>query len=124
MPTDGRAGDNSLTPSRIRNGEGSEVACAAGQAQAPSNRGHAGDMRFKKPIADEDREALRRLIEAERMIRRSDGRYGTPKEALITGAIVARLKQRDLAVSGFDRKTIAPSDKGRRLYAEMNDATR
>jgi hypothetical protein len=78
-----------------------------------------GDTRLKKPIADEDREAVRRLIEAGKMIRRADGRWGTASRPLITGAVAARLKARSLAVSAFDKQTMYPSDKGKRLYAEM-----
>lgn len=122
MPHKSRASGN--CPERsFEELERSGVGCAAGVAHVQSNRGHPGDMRIKRPIADEDREALRRLVEVGNMIRRSDGRYGTAREPLITGAIVARLKVRQLAVSGFDRKSVAPSDKGRRLYAEMKNAT-
>lgn len=118
MPHEGRVSGN--CPERSNKElERSGVGCAAGQAHVLSNKGHPGDMRLKKPIADEDREALKRLVEVGRMIRRTDGRYGTAREPMITQGIVARLKQRDLAVSGFDRKSIAASDKGRRLYAEM-----
>jgi hypothetical protein len=101
----------------------SGVACAAGPARPMWGAGRPGDMSFKKPIADEDREALKRLVETGKMIRRKDGRYGTAAKAMITNVIAARLKARELAVTGYGKpRTMYPSDKGRRLYAEMSDA--
>jgi hypothetical protein len=120
MPTDGRAQSVSVPDEAGATMPHRDDVCAAGQAYGPWNTGRPGDMRLKKPVADEDREALKRLVEAGRMIRRGDGRYGTPAKALITSVVAARLKARELAVSGFDKqKTMYPSDKGRRLYAEM-----
>jgi hypothetical protein len=78
---------------------------------------------FQETDRDEDREALKRLVETGKMIRRKDGRYGTAAKAMITNVIAARLKARELAVAGYGKpRTMYPSDKGRRLYAEMNDA--
>lgn len=124
MPHESRASDNSLTPSRIRSGEVSEVVCAAGQASSFSNRGHAGDLRLKKPMAPEDREALTNLCRNEKMIRRGDGQgYGTETQTLATSIVAARLKARGFAVSSFDQRTMYPSDKGKRLFAEMKNAS-
>lgn len=93
-----------------------------GQACGPWNTGRPGDTRLKSPVAAEDREALMRLVEAGKVVRRSDGRWGTSSRPLMTGAIAARLKERTLAVSGFEELTMVASDKGKRLYAEMKNA--
>jgi hypothetical protein len=120
MPTDGRAQSVSVPDEAGATMPHQDDMRAAGQAYGPWNTGRPGDTRLKKPVAKEDREALKRLVEAGRMIRRGDGRYGTTAKPLITNVVAARLKARELAVSGFDKqKTMYPSDKGRRLYAEM-----
>jgi hypothetical protein len=120
MPHESRTSSNSLDPSCIRSDDDSGAGCAAGQARAMWGAGNPGDTRLKNPVSTEDREALKRLVEAGRMIRRSDGRYGSAAKAMMTQANAQRLKARELAVSGFDKqKTMYPSDKGRRLYAEM-----
>jgi hypothetical protein len=72
-------------------------------------------------IADEDREALRRLVEVGRMIRRVDGSYGTASKKMITNAVAVRLKARHLAVAGFKKDMVA-SERGKRLNAEARDA--
>lgn len=100
--------------------ERSGVGCAAGQAHTPSNRGHAGDIRLKKPMSEEDRQALINLCRNGKMIRRGDASgYGTETQALATNDVAARLKARGFAVSSFDQQTMYPSDKGKRLFAEI-----
>lgn len=76
-----------------------------------------GDNRIVAPIAPEDREALRRLCDAGRMIRRTDGSYGTAAEKLITNAVAVRLKRRGLATPGFN-KDMFPSMRGKQCNAE------
>lgn len=77
---------------------------------------------IKKPITPEDREALRRLCKLGKMIRRSDGSYGTPKQELIACDVAARLKARRFAIPGFDRELV-PTAKGIQANGEGNDAT-
>lgn len=77
-----------------------------------------GDNRTRASIAPEDREALRRLCEVGKLIRRTCGNYGTRQRILITNLVAARLRARDLAVSGFNRELV-PTEKGIRLNAEV-----
>ena len=67
------------------------------------------------------REGLRRLIEHGKMIRRTDGSYGSKIRTLITNAVATRLKATDLAVSGFNRELV-PTNKGRQVDSEASDA--
>lgn len=123
MPHDSRASGN--CPERsFEELERSGVACAAGQAQVTSNRGHAGDIRLKKPMSGEDRDALANLCQLGVMVRRGDRKgYGTATQVLATNDIAARLKARGFAVSSFDQQTMYPSNKGKRLYVEMSNAS-
>jgi hypothetical protein len=68
-------------------------------------------------LVQQDREALKRLCDVGRMIRRNDGGYGTGAKTLITNAVAIRLKQRGLAVPGFN-KDMFPSIRGKELNAE------
>lgn len=111
MPHESRASGNSLTPSHIRSGEVSEVACAAGQASTSTPK--------YKPIPRDHRECLSKLIEAGRMIRRHDGSYGTPTAMMIPNRIATALKARRMIVAGFNSEVV-PTELGRRFNAEKD----
>jgi hypothetical protein len=71
-------------------------------------------------LVQQDREALRRLCDVGRMIRRSDRSYGTAAKTLITNAVAIRLKKRGLAVPDFNTD-IVPSVRGKQLNAEAGN---
>jgi hypothetical protein len=106
MSHDGRASSASVPEITVVEPEDRDGVCAAGSPLT---------------LAQQDREALRRLCEVGRMIRRTDGNYGTPRERLITMAVARRLKKRGLATPGFD-KDMFPSTRGKELNAEAIDA--
>lgn len=70
-------------------------------------------------MAEHQRDALRRLINAGKMIRRHDGSYGTTREQLMTNADARELKAKKLACPGFNHD-IYPTLKGRKLIEEAN----
>lgn len=103
--------------------ERSGVGCAAGQAQV-KRAANIGNTRLRKPMSGEDRDALANLCRLGVMVRRGDRKgYGTEAQVFATNDIAARLKARGFAVSSFDQQTMYPSDKGKRLYAEMSNAS-
>jgi hypothetical protein len=75
MSHDGRASSASVPEITVVEPEDRDGVCAAGSPLT---------------LAQQDREALRRLCEVGRMIRRTDGNYGTPRERLITMAVARR----------------------------------
>ncbi len=69
-------------------------------------------------ITPEDRrEALRRLITVGRMIRRTNGAYGTTHAELMSNAMARDLKARKLACPGFNHD-MYPTTKGKKLMEE------
>ncbi len=112
MPDKGRASGN--CPERSNEElERSGVACAAGQAQVSTPQ--------YKPISIEHRKCLAHLVQVGRMIRRTDGSYGTEAEMMMPNSIAVDLKSRRFAVAGFN-KDIAATDRGRKLLRETDNA--
>lgn len=62
-----------------------------------------------------------KLIDHGKLIRRSDGSFGTTIRTLITNAVAVSLKSKRLAIAGFNRE-IVPTNKGRQVDMEEQDA--
>lgn len=63
------------------------------------------------------REALRTLIATGKMIRRTNGAYGTTQGELMSNAMANHLKAKKLACPGFNHE-ILPTAKGRKYVEE------
>lgn len=111
MSNDGRASVVSV-PDQALSARDRDEACAAGTFPA-----RLVGPTLRKPLADEDRVALRLLIGAGQMLRQRDGGWGLRKfsKRLLTVTVANRLKARDLAVPSFDKVTLYPSIKGKRI---------
>lgn len=107
MSHDDRARSASVPDSNPEVGVGRDGACAVGTSPPAIT-------------SDDRREALRRLIGHSKMIRRTDGSYGTTHAELMTNAMARHLKAKKLACPGFNHD-IYPTTKGRK-YLEESDA--
>lgn len=104
MPHQGRTHDAAITPDRKMSPARDDVARAAG-ASVPEF------------TAEQRLDALRKLIYFGKMIRRSNGAYGTTHAELMTNAMARHLKAKKLACPGFNHE-IHPTLKGRRCVEE------
>ena len=72
------------------------------------------------PLSAVDHDALVRLCDLKKVIRRDDG-YGSESETLISRASAVMLKKRHFAVTGWNRE-MYPTTSGQAFAAAKSDA--
>jgi len=107
MSEDGRARSASVPDASASSRDGG---CAAGFRQT-------FDRPLSKPLTQEQRDGLARLVRAGKLQRRKDRSGYGEGDNFVPGPIAIELKNRTLAVSGFSQEMV-PTARGKREHQE------